>query len=185
MTTQIIIPEQYKDIVEDLRELKKDGNNPNVTTVKQKEEIWKSLKKYGWVYPVVTNKDGVFADGEQRVDVCLVHEEFMGPVLRLPVEDVDRRLLRQVLNKLKGKHRKDADQEEYAKIIQAGEDEELKQLLQSIGEPLPELLQTHEPKTENIPETFEIIIECNDEEHQKRIYEKLKEQGYKCRVLIL
>ena len=109
----------------------------------------------------------MFADGEQRVDVCLAHEEFMGPVLRLPVEDVDRRLLRQVLNKLRGQHRKDADHEEYAKIIQAGEDEELKQLLQAIGEPLPELLQPLGTKTEIIPETFEIIIECNNEEHQK------------------
>jgi len=185
MTGQIVIPEQYRDIVEDLRELKRDGDNPNVTTVKQKEQIWRSLKKYGWVYPVVTNKDGVFADGEQRVDVCLCHKEFFGPVLRLPVEDVDRRLLRQVLNKLKGKHRRDADQEEYTKIIEAGEDEELKQLLQAIGEPVPELLQSHEPRTEMIPETFEIIIECDDEEHQKNTYEKLRGQGYKCRVLIL
>lgn len=185
MNSQIAIPEQYRDLVEDLRELKRDEDNPNRMTAKQHEQIWKSLTKYGWVYPVVTNKDGVFADGEQRVDVCLSHKEFYGPVLRLPVEDVDRRLLRQVLNKLKGKHSRDADQEEYAKIVQAGEDDELKQLLQAIGEPLPELLQSLGTKTEVIPETFEIIIECDDDEHQKMIYEQLKGQGYKCRVLIL
>jgi len=185
MQTSLKCPEAYKGILEDLRELKLDGCNPNVMTVKQKEETWKSLKKHGWVVPIITNKDGLIANGEQRVNICLAHEEFYGPVLRLPVSEIDRLMLRQILNKLHGHHKKAADLEEYEKIIKAGEEENLKLLLKAIGEPLPELLQLKRESTVKIPEIFEIIIECKDEEYQKNEFEKLKEQGYKCRVLIL
>ena len=109
----IIVPEAYLPLLEDLRLLKSDENNPNKMTIKQKEQVWHSLQKYGWTYPIITNKDGVFADGEQRAQVCKEQNEFFAPVLRLPVSDVDRRMLRQILNKLKGKHSKDLDAAEY------------------------------------------------------------------------
>lgn len=186
METQIKCPDAFKSLLMDLRELKADGNNPNKMTVKQKEELWKSLLRFGWTDPIITNKDGVFADGEQRVNVCISHEEFYGPVLRLPVSDVDRRLLRQIKNKLRGRHKKAADLQEYEKIIKAGEEESLKLLLQAIGEPLPEIMQPPpREKSENIPEIYEIIITCKDESEQQKEFEKLKEQGYKVRVLIL
>ncbi len=53
--------------------------------------------------------------------ICIGHGEFFAPVLRLPVSDVDRRMLRQILNKLKGKHNTELDNEEYVRILQAGE----------------------------------------------------------------
>jgi hypothetical protein len=60
------VPGAYLPLLEDIRLLKSDEQNPNKTTVKQREQIWKSLQKYGWTYPIICNKDGVFADGEQR-----------------------------------------------------------------------------------------------------------------------
>ena len=68
------------------------------------------------------------SDGEQRAQVCKAHDEFFAPVLRLPVSDVDRRMLRQILNKLKGKHSKELDGAEYMRIIEAGEKDDLKAL---------------------------------------------------------
>ena len=118
--TIIKIPEAYVPLIEDLRLLSADQNNPNVTTLKQQEQIWRSLQKYGWTYPILTNKEGVLVDGEQRSEVCKQHNEFYAPVLRLPVSDVDRRMLRQILNKLKGKHNTELDNEEYVRIMQAG-----------------------------------------------------------------
>src|SRR3990172_1428332 len=127
--TTIRVPEAYIPLLEDIRLLSADQNNPNTTTVKQQEQIWRSLQKYGWAYPIITNKDGVYADGEQRAEVCKQHGEFYAPVLRLPVSDVDRRMLRQILNKLKGKHSKELDGAEYLRIIEAGEKDDLKALL--------------------------------------------------------
>ena len=104
----IRVPEAYVPLLEDIRLLVADQNNPNRTTLRQQEQIWRSLQKYGWTYPILTNKDGTLVDGEQRTQICLQHNEFFAPVLRLPVSDVDRRMLRQILNKLKGKHNRGA-----------------------------------------------------------------------------
>jgi hypothetical protein len=182
--TTIRVPEAYVPLLEDIRLLSADQNNPNRTTLKQQEQIWRSLQKYGWAYPIITNKDGVYADGEQRAEVCKQYGEFFVPVLRLPVSDVDRRMLRQILNKLKGKHNTELDNEEYVRILQQGEKEELKALLESVGERLPEDLDDHEFSL-TIPETYEIIVECKGEAQQKQIFEKLKSEGYKLRILTL
>src|SRR4030066_539872 len=140
--TTLRVPEAYVPLLEDIRLLSADQNNPNRTTVKQQEQIWRSLQKYGWAYPIITNKDGTYADGEQRAEICKQHGEFYAPVLRLPVSDVDRRMLRQILNKLKGKHNKELDGEEYIRIIAKGEKDCLKVLLESESERLPrELLE--------------------------------------------
>jgi len=57
--------------------------------------------------------------------------------IRLPMKDVDRRRLRQVLNKLRGNHKKELDDAEYLRIIDAGEKEELKALLDSVAKTSP------------------------------------------------
>ena len=182
--TSIRVPDAYLPLLEDIRLLTADQNNPNRTTVKQQEQIWRSLQKYGWAYPILTNKDGTLVDGEQRTEVCKQHGEFFAPVLRLPVSDVDRRMLRQILNKLKGKHNKELDSAEYIRILQQGEKEDLKALLESVGERFPEDLDEREFSL-TIPETYEIIVECKDEANQKSIFEKLKSEGYKLRILTL
>jgi hypothetical protein len=182
--TTIRVPDAYKRLLEDIRLLTADQNNPNRTTVKQREQIWHSLQKYGWAYPIITNKDGMYADGEQRAEVCLEHGEFFAPVLRLPVSDVDRRMLRQILNKLRGKHNQELDEQEYIRILQQGEKEDLKALLESVGEELPMDLDEREISV-TVPGTYEIIVECKDEADQKRIFDKLKLEGYTLRILTL
>ena len=182
--TTIKVPEAYLPLLEDIRLLELDQTNPNRTTIKQQEQIWNSLQKYGWTYPILTNKDGTLVDGEQRTQICLQHNEFFAPVLRLPVSDVDRRMLRQILNKLKGKHNKELDVAEYIRIIEKGEKEDLKTLLESVGERLPEDVDEHKFSV-TVPETYELIVECKDEAEQRRFFEKLKSEGYKLRILTL
>jgi hypothetical protein len=182
--TTIKVPDAYLPLLEDIRLLLADQQNPNRTTIRQQEQIWMSLQKYGWAYPIITNKEGVYADGEQRAEVCLQHSEFWVPVLRLPVSDVDRRMLRQILNKLKGKHNKDLDAAEFRRIAELGEKEDLKLLLASVGERLPDDFDGKKDSV-SIPETWELIVECKDEAEQQRFYEKLKTEGYKLRILTL
>jgi hypothetical protein len=181
--TTLKIPGAYLPLVEDLRLLKSDENNPNKMSLNQQEQVWRSLQKFGWTYPIITNKDGVFADGEQRATVCKSHNEFFAPVLRLPVSDVDRRMLRQILNKLKGKHSRELDSSEYTRIIEAGEREDLKALLASVGEKIPE--DAGREGSLAVPDSYELVIECTDEAEQKGFFEKLKSEGYRVRVLNL
>ena len=183
------VPDVYKGILEDLRDLKRDDQNPNKMTDKQKESTWQSLTKYGWIYPIITNKDGLLTDGEQRVDVCLEHGEFFGPVLRLPVEDVDRRILRQVLNKLKGTHDKLLDAEEFKRIQEADGKDDLKALLgisDGTLERYDKLLDAAgDERGAILDSTFEVVVKCKDEEEQKRIFDDLKSQGLDVRILTL
>ena len=188
----ITIPEVYKGIVEDLRLLQRDGQNPNKMTDKQKASVWKSLTDFGWIYPIVTNKDGVLTDGEQRVDVCLEHSEFYGPVLRLPIKDVNRRILRQVLNKLKGTHDKLLDAQEFQRIREADGEEDLKALLGLSNRTLEQydkLLNDAKNSAESgdilLDHTFQVVITCADEAEQKQIFEELQAEGYRVSILTL
>jgi len=178
------VPDAYLPLVEDLRLLRSDDNNPNAMTARQKEQVWLSLQKYGWTYPIITNRDGVFADGEQRAAVCRDHGEFFAPVLRLAVSDVDRRMLRQILNKLRGSHDRELDAEEFKRILEAGEKDCLAALLASVGEKIPRLLDD-ERAGSSIIECYELIVECKNEPEQRCFFEKLKAEGYRVRVLNL
>ena len=76
-------------------------------------------------------------------------------VIRLPVEDVDRRLLRQVLNKLRGEHELLLDAEEFDKIIADGREDDLKYLLDLNDSKLERYLnELHPPRDEDyeVPE---------------------------------
>ncbi len=125
-----------------------------------------------------------YADGEQRAEVRKKHGEFYAPVLRLPVSDVDGRMLRQTLNKLKGKHSSALDNAEYLRILQQGEKEDLKELFESAGERLPLDSEEREPSL-TIPETYEIVVECKDEADQRSKFQKFQPEGYKLRLLTL
>ena len=165
-------------------DIQTDGQNPNKMNKDQLERLKASIKKWGFIVPIITNKDLLIADGEQRFTAAKALGMTEVSVIRLPVEDVDRRLLRQVLNKLKGEHQKELDQAEYERIIEAGKEDDLKYLLMLSDDKLTNALGQEE-KGINFVESFEVVIECEDEVHQEAVYNKLIGEGYKCRVLSL
>ena len=152
-------------------EIKTDGQNPNKMSKDQLERLKASIKKWGFIVPIITNKDLLIADGEQRYTAAKALGMTEVSVIRLPVEDVDRRLLRQVLNKLKGEHQKELDQAEYERIIEAGKEDDLKYLLMLSDEKLTNAL-SQEEKGINFDESFEVVIECEDEIHQEAILQQ-------------
>ena len=129
--------------------LKVDGKNPNKMKREQLDRLKTSVKKYGFIVPIITNKDLLIADGEQR---WIVANELAMPsvlVIRLPVEEVDRRLLRQVLNKLKGEHELLLDAEEFEQIISLGKEDDLKYLLGLTDKDLAKYLTDLHPVEED------------------------------------
>jgi ParB-like chromosome segregation protein Spo0J len=167
-----------------LADLQFDGCNPNRLSREGMERLKASIRKWGDIVPIVTNKDLLVADGEQRAVAMKELGMTECSVIRLPVEDVDRRLLRQVLNKLRGEHLKELDAEEFKLIIDAGAEEDLKSLLALSDEKLQTYFDSDVEEIE-FHETFEIIVTCKDEVEQETVYNKLKQEGYNCRVLTL
>lgn len=114
----------------DIGLLKVDQQNPNRMTEKQRLALRESIVQFGFIVPIITNKDYLIADGEQRYTVAkedLLMEQV--PVVRLPLEDVDRRILRQVLNKLKGEHELLGDALEFQRILAQDGGDRLKELI--------------------------------------------------------
>ena len=167
-----------------ISDLKFDQDNPNRLSLAQLDRLKASIKRWGDIVPVVTNSELLVADGEQRVTAMKELGMTECSVIRLPIKDVDRRLLRQVLNKLRGKHNKELDSAEYLRILEQGEKEDLKALLESVGEQLPVEVDDREVSF-SVPETYELIVECKDEADQRNKFEKLKSEGYKLRILTL
>jgi ParB-like chromosome segregation protein Spo0J len=97
-----------------------DGYNPNSMSEKEKEALKFSIEKYGFIIPIITNKDLLIADGEHRWTVAKEMGMKEVRIIRLPLKDVDRRILRQVLNKLRGTHDGILDALEMEKIVKSG-----------------------------------------------------------------
>jgi ParB-like chromosome segregation protein Spo0J len=171
----------------DIASLKIDGQNPNKMSVKQHKALRESILRYGFIVPIITNKDLLIADGEQRWQEAKALGMKQVQVVRLPVEDVDRRLLRQVLNKLKGEHEPKADAEEFKRIIDAGREDDLKRLLMLSDQSLERSLKRLHDQEGGMTfrSTWEVVVECETEKQQEETYKKLMEQGLKCRVLSL
>lgn len=167
----------------DIDQLQLDGDNPNKMKKNQLEALRKAIQRWGFIVPIVTNSDFLVADGEQRLTVARELGMTQVPVIRLDVEDVDRRILRQILNKLKGHHVKELDQVEYEKIIELGGEEDLRDYLLISEKDLEKALE--EEESLRVENEYEVIVECDNEDQQKATYLKLTEIGYKCKVLTL
>ena len=42
-----------------------------------------------------------------------------------------------------------------------------------------------EPREMNIPESYQVVVECRDEQEQQTMFERLRAEGHRCRVLTL
>ena len=144
-----------------------DKNNPNKLSRRKFEALKKSIQKFGFVVPVITNKDLVVADGEHRLLAAKTLGIKQVTTIRLPLSEVDRRLVRQVMNKLRGEHDLYLDAEEYYRIVCENQRDSLKALLLETDSRIDNLLKLREPavfsddELKQLVQGFESKIENN------------------------
>jgi len=101
------------DIIDiDIKHIKLDEKNPNKMTNEQLEVLKRNIQKYGFLVPIILNKDYIIIDGEHRY---MAAEELGLTKVKgiiLDVNDIDKSVIRQVMNKLKGTHDYNLDQDE-------------------------------------------------------------------------
>lgn len=102
-------------------QLKADGKNPNKMSDKEFNALKANFKRYGFLVPIITNKEMLIADGEHRWRAARELGMKEVPVVVLDVDEVDRRMLRQILNKLRGQHEPEKDLEEYQYLMSQNE----------------------------------------------------------------
>ncbi|MDH5595767.1 MAG: ParB N-terminal domain-containing protein, partial [Candidatus Bathyarchaeota archaeon] len=133
----------------DVEKLRVDGENPNRMSARQFKALKKSIQRWGFVVPIITNRDYLVADGEHRLGAAKDLGMKQVSVVRLPVDDVDRRLIRQVMNKIRGEHDLFLDAEEYYRIVSEDSRELIKNLLNENDLRIDNLLKLREPLNYN------------------------------------
>lgn len=123
-------------------------------------------------------------DGHLRAETAAQDEV---PVLVLDLDDEEADKLLALLDPLAGLAETDRDAlADLAARIET-ESTALRGILAALLEETPALddverEESHEPV---VPESFVVAIECADEAEQRRLFERMTEEGYRCRVLTL
>ena len=142
-----------------------DKTNPNLMSEGNYEALKKTIQKYGFLVPIITNKDLIIADGFNRMEAAIELGIEKVPVIVLDIEEVDRRMLRQIMNKLKGQHEPKMDKEEFQYLLDNDSLNDLAELL---------------PEDEDILKMLEPEFEAKDDEFDTE--EALKKPKYEVKL---
>ncbi len=163
----------------DVEKLRVDRNNPNKMSARQFRALKKSIQRWGFIVPIIVNRDYLVADGEHRLRAARDVGMKQVSVVRLPVDDVDRRMIRQVMNKIRGEHDLFLDAEEYYRMVSEGSRDLLRELLNENDLRIDNLLRLREPlvvddeELKAIAERFATKIESNKLDREwERVYPK-------------
>ena len=141
--------------------LEVDGDNPNEQNDATFGLLCENMRNKGWIgNAIVANSNGLIADGEHRWRAAQEIGLEEVPVKFYDIDDSERRLWRQELNKISGEHDKKRDALEYQELLNSGKSDEVNDLVQATGEDLDELLA--EIRIDNsLPPAYEYDPEHN------------------------
>lgn len=99
--------------------LVEDQQNPNSMTKKKLNRLAEVIKKYGFLVPLIIDTKGNIIDGHQRAAAAKIAG--INPtalVINTADKDVDKKFLRQWLNKFRGQHDPEMDVSEIEFLFQ-------------------------------------------------------------------
>jgi len=124
-------------------------------------------------------------DGHLRAETA---PEMELPVLVLDLDDAETDKLLAVHDPLAGMAEADADA--LAELLEQVETESeavramLDGMVNETGEPIGESAD-ESPNEMDVPETYQVVVECCDENQQREVFERLTGEGFSCRLLML
>src|SRR3990170_3126983 len=171
----------------DVDKLRVDGQNPNRQSKRQFRALKESIQRFGFAVPIITNRDLLVADGEHRLKAAKALGMKQVSVVRLPVDEVDRRMIRQVMNKIRGEYDLFLDAEEYYRIASEGSRDLLKSLLNESDLRIENLLKLRVPMVQSDEDLQALAEKFSSRVESNRLEDSLKrEQGepltLKCHV---
>ena len=103
------------------------------------------MEKFGYLVPIIVNENMEVGDGAHRVQLyqAMGIEEIPAYIVPKINSDIERRLLRQTMNKLRGEHDIKLDADEMALIFEAGQLNNLAELIAQGRESLENILTKH------------------------------------------
>jgi len=167
-----------------ISELIKAEYNPRKISVVQLQELKDGIEEFGLVSPLVVNENperkNIIVGGHQRLKLWeeLGNKEVDCSIVNLPLDK--ERKLNIKLNKNGGTFDDDLLKEffEFEELIEWGF---------TASELFNEDDIKEEPKdfSDDLKETFEVIVSCGNEEEQEETFNYLTKKNYICRVLTL
>ncbi len=135
----------------DIDKIKTDSENPNRMNKTEKEALRKNLETFGWNMPIITDLNYLIADGEQKLTVAKEMGLKTVPILKKKLSDTERRIIRQSMNKLRGTHNPELDADEFKRILEKSDMEDLTSLTGQSEQEIMNILNSAE-KDEKLPE---------------------------------
>lgn len=171
--------------IEDLRGYE---NNARTHSDKQIQEICDSIKTFGFNDPIELAKDNMILSGHGRLAAAIKLKMTEVPTITHDhLTEIQKKAYILAANRIALSSSWDNDILKHEFLDLMGEDfdlsltgftdDEIKDLLSDDVE------EEKQSKEQDYNAVFEIIIECNDEDEQELLFNRLQEEGLKCRIL--
>jgi len=182
-----------RDRIRELRrvkasELRPHPQNWRTHPTAQQNAVRGILAEVGYADALIARElpDGTLEiiDGHLRAELT---PEMEVPVLVVDLDDEETAKLLAVLDPLAALA--EADDRMLAELI--GQVQTDNQALQAVLDGLlADAASTAEPPAGDapevdVPEAFQVVVECRDEDDQQTVYQRMTDEGYKCRLLTL
>jgi ParB-like chromosome segregation protein Spo0J len=163
-----------------ITEVKTNPNNPRVIKDDKFDKLVASIKEFPKmleIRPIVVNDDMIVLGGNMRLKACKAAGLKEVHVIKASelTEDEQRQFI--IKDNVSG------GEWDWDMLANEWDVEQLEEW----GLDVPNFGEDAEQKdlSDELKETFEVIITCKDEKNQEQIYNKLIGEGYECRVLTL
>jgi ParB-like chromosome segregation protein Spo0J len=181
--------ENLKIIYKPINELKNYENNSRVHSEEQINKLTVSITEFGFTNPILIDNNNVIIAGHARLAAAKkLGMNKLPCILLAHLTEQQRRALVIADNRLALDA--DWDLEKLREELNALSDNDFNtELLGFDPSELENMLsinnQIESPDTGiNYQEKFSVLVECENENHQKQIYDELIKKGYTCRVLV-
>jgi hypothetical protein len=168
-----------------ISKVKANKNNPRIIKDEKFKSLVKSIKEFPEmlkIRPIVVDNEMVVLGGNMRLKACKEAGLTEVPIIKASelTEDQQKEF---IIKDNVGFGEWDWDM-----LANEWENTELGDWGLDVWQPeeyFEETLKEEKDLSNNVKETFEVIIECGDEENQESTYNKLTKDGFLCRVSTL
>ena len=160
-------------------------NNSRTHSEQQVQQVAASIKEFGFTNPILIDQDGGIIAGHGRLLAAQMLRMDEVPTITLEgLTEAQRKAYVIADNKLALNAGWDfellkieiEEMSDFDLSLLGFDDQELANIIDGLNEEPPEL------KEESYSQVFNIVVNCNDEGHQERVYNELQAKGYECQV---
>ena len=174
------MPNKLKVEYISIDDIKTYENNAKLHPAEQIEQIKKSIQEFGFNDQIAIDENNVIIEGHGRYIACTELGIKEVPIIRLEgLDEEHKKAYMLVHNKLTMNSDFDIELLSY----------ELEDISIDMSEYGFDMEIEEEPErkdlSDKIAETYEVIIELDNEMEQEELFDRLQQEGYKCRILTL